>query len=193
MKRTCPPTDLALQTTPDGPAPERPPCISRKGVHNIAFPRTGRNNPPPLSQPAPNLLTHKLDPSVIMAILSPTHTHLLLGRQRRWPADFYSTLAGFCEPAESLEEAVRRETWEESGVRVGRVVIHSTQPWPYPASLMLGAIGEAVLGGDKIDLHHDPELEDARWVPLEEVRAALAKAADGIHDDVPEGHKKVRL
>lgn len=128
-----------------------------------------------------------------MAILSPTHTHVLLGRQRRWPADFYSTLAGFCEPAESLDEAVRRETWEESGVRVGRVVIHSTQPWPYPASLMVGAIGEAVVGGDKIELHHDPELEDARWFSMEEVRTALAKANVGLYDETPEDHKKVRI
>lgn len=127
-----------------------------------------------------------------MAILSPTHTHVLLGRQRRWPADFYSTLAGFCEPAESLDEAVRRETWEESGVRVGRVVIHSTQPWPYPASLMIGAIGEAVVGGDEIVLHHDPELVDARWFPLEEVRAALKKATIGIYEAVPTDHNEVR-
>lgn len=125
-----------------------------------------------------------------MAILSPTHTHLLLGRQRRWPTDFYSTLAGFCEPAESLEESVRRETWEESGVRVGRVVIHSTQPWPYPANLMIGAIGEAIPGGDKIELHHDPELADARWFPIEEVKRALENAEGGIHDTAPEGHKE---
>lgn len=125
-----------------------------------------------------------------MAILSPTHTHILLGRQRRWPVDFYSTLAGFCEPAESLDEAVRRETWEESGVRVGRVVIHSTQPWPYPANLMIGAIGEAVVGGDEIVLHHDPELVDARWFPLEEVRLALSKATIGIYETVPADHKE---
>lgn len=92
---------------------------------------------------------------------------------------FYSCLAGFCEPAESIEEAVRRETWEESGVRVGRVVIHSTQPyassscrvmkltriliptcyrWPYPASLMMGCIGQALPDGETINLGHDPEL-----------------------------------
>ena len=71
----------------------------------------------------------------------------------------YSCLAGFVEPAESVEEAVRRETWEEAGVRVGRVVMHSSQPWPYPNSLMLGCIGEALPGGEEIHLEHDPELQ----------------------------------
>jgi len=68
---------------------------------------------------------------------------------------------------------VRRETWEESGVRVGRVVIHSTQPWPYPANLMMGAIGEAFPDGEEIVLKHDPELEDAQWVEVGRVRSAL--------------------
>jgi NAD+ diphosphatase len=58
----------------------------------------------------------------------------MLGRQKRWPPNWYSTLAGFVEPAESIEEAVRRVVWEESGVSLGRVVIHSTQPWPFPVS-----------------------------------------------------------
>ncbi|RAL66433.1 hypothetical protein DID88_006124 [Monilinia fructigena] len=58
-------------------------------------------------------------------------------------------LAGFCEPAESVEEAVRREVWEESGVKLGRVVIHSTQPWPYPANLMIGAIAQALPDGER--------------------------------------------
>lgn len=171
-KRTCPPNDQALQASSDSDAPfARPPCVSRTGIHNIAFPRT--------------------DPTVIMAILNSAGTHLLLGRQRRWPADFYSTLAGFCEPAESLEDAVRRETWEESGVRVGRVVIHSTQPWPYPNSLMIGAVGEALPGdGENIVLSHDPELQDAQWVPLDRVRQALQAPQAGLHDPLPEGYKK---
>ncbi|RPB03484.1 hypothetical protein L873DRAFT_1800574 [Choiromyces venosus 120613-1] len=152
-KRVCPPTDKAFQKSLEDEPFQRPPCISRTGVHNIAFPRT--------------------DPTVIMAIINSTGDKLLLGRQRRWPKNFYSTLAGFCEPAESIEDAVRRETWEESGVRVGRVVIHSTQPWPYPANLMMGAIGEALPDGEEIVLKHDPELEDARWVGFAEVKSAL--------------------
>ncbi|RPB08433.1 hypothetical protein P167DRAFT_539244 [Morchella conica CCBAS932] len=169
-KRTCPPFDKAFQKSPNDASFERPPCVSRKGVHNIAFPRT--------------------DPTVIMAILNAAGTHLLLGRQRRWPPNFYSTLAGFCEPAESLEEAVRRETWEESGVRVGRVVIHSTQPWPYPNNLMIGAVGEALPDGEKIELNHDPELQDAQWFPIEKVKAALEAPQNGLHDAPPEGYKE---
>jgi len=100
-----------------------------------------------------------------MAVASADGRRLLLGRQRRWPACWFSTLAGFLEPGESIEEAVRREVWEESGVRVGRVVVHSSQPWPFPASLMIGAVAQALPGeGEGIHLGHDPELESAKWV-----------------------------
>jgi NAD+ diphosphatase len=148
-------------------ASERPPCVTRKGVSNLSFPRT--------------------DPTVIMAILNHAGTHVLLGRQSRWPKYWYSTLAGFAEPAESIEEAVRRETYEESGVLVGRVVVHSTQPWPYPANLMIGAIGQAIPQGEKINLGNDPELEDAQWFSLDEVREALANGVSGL--DEPAGSK----
>ena len=158
-KRTCPPTDLASVPTPQAtntaaaPATDRKTCITRKGVHNIAFPRT--------------------DPTVIVAVVSQDGKRVLLGRQRRWPPCWYSVLAGFIEPAESVEEAVRREVWEESGVKLGRVVVHSTQPWPYPANLMIGAVAQALEGGEEILLEHDPELEDAKWVEFDEVREAL--------------------
>jgi NAD+ diphosphatase len=66
-----------------------------------------------------------------MGIVSPDGEKILLGRQKKWPPGFYSCLAGFLEPAESLEEAVRREIFEESGVEVGKVVYHSSQPWPF--------------------------------------------------------------
>jgi NAD+ diphosphatase len=75
-----------------------------------------------------------------MAVVNSTNDKLLLGRQKVWPPYWYSTLAGFAEPAESIEEAVRREVYEEAGILVGRVVIHSTQPWPYPANLMIGRL-----------------------------------------------------
>jgi NAD+ diphosphatase len=117
---------------------------------------------------------------MIAAVVSADGTRLLLGRQRVWPQDWYSTLAGFLEPGESIEEAVRREVWEEAGVKVGRVVVHSTQPWPYPSSLMIGAIAQALPGsGEDITLN-DKELEAARWFPLEEVRAALAKGGTAL-------------
>lgn len=92
-------------------------------------------------------------------------------------------LAGFVEPGESAEEACRREVWEESGVVLGRVVIHSTQPWPYPANLMIGAIAQTVPGGDKILLEHDPELEDARWVSVQEVKEALEVGTAGLGEE----------
>ena len=73
----------------------------------------------------------------------------LLGRQAIWPEGRYSTLAGFCEPGETLEDAVRREVLEETGVQVGEVEYFGNQPWPLPASLMLGFVGRARLGGDQ--------------------------------------------
>jgi NAD+ diphosphatase len=117
-----------------------------------------------------------------MAVISHDAKRVLLGRQKRWPPYWYSTLAGFCEPAESVEEAVRREVWEESGVQLGRVVIHSTQPWPYPANLMIGAIAQALPDGEDIVLKHDPELEDAKWVGLDEIRDALRVGTSGLNE-----------
>ncbi|KAF1918933.1 NUDIX hydrolase domain-like protein, partial [Ampelomyces quisqualis] len=166
FKRTCPPKDIASAVTNAG---ERPPCATRTGVSNLCFPRT--------------------DPTVIMAVVSADGRKILLGRQKRWPQHWYSTLAGFLEPAESVEEAVRREVWEESGIHLGRVVIHSTQPWPYPANLMIGAIGQAVPHGEEIHLGHDAELEDAKWFTAEEVREALKVGTSGLGEEAPEGYK----
>jgi NAD+ diphosphatase len=94
---------------------------------------------------------------------------LLLGRQAGWPEHRYSTLAGFVEPGESLEQTIVREVHEESAVRVLRSRYLGSQPWPFPGSLMLGFVAEAEpdepVAGD--------ELEDARWFSREEVGAAL--------------------
>ncbi|KAK5664074.1 hypothetical protein OQA88_288 [Cercophora sp. LCS_1] len=163
-KRTCPPTDLA-----SGERVDRKPCATRGTVSNLSFPRT--------------------DPTVIMAVVSADGTKILLGRQRRWPKYWYSTLAGFQEPGESIEEAVRREVWEESGVHLGRVVIHSSQPWPFPASLMIGAIGQALPGdGEKVYLGNDAELEDAKWFPLDEVKEALLKGTSNLGEGAPKDY-----
>ena len=89
-----------------------------------------------------------------------------------------------------MEEAVRREVWEEAGVHLGRVVIHSTQPWPYPANLMIGAIGQSVQGGEEIDLGNDPELEDAKWVSFEDVRKALKTGVSGIDREAGPDYKE---
>lgn len=101
----------------------------------------------------------RTDPAVIMLVHQ--GDRCLLGRTHQFPPRRYSTLAGFVEPGESLEEAVTREVLEETGVRVGDVRYMASQPWPFPASLMLGFHAEAV----STEINIDPnELEDARWM-----------------------------
>jgi NAD+ diphosphatase len=95
----------------------------------------------------------------------------LLGRQAGWPEGRWSTLAGFVEPGESLEDAVRREVAEEAGVRVGEVHYHSSQPWPMPASLMVGFTATAL---DRTIELRDGELADARWFTPADIVAGLA-------------------
>jgi len=102
----------------------------------------------------------RLDPAIIVLVTDRTGERALLGRQSSWPAGRYSTIAGFVEPGESLEDAVIREVAEETGVQVASVVYESSQPWPFPSSLMLGF--RATASTDLITLH-DGELEDARW------------------------------
>ena len=109
----------------------------------------------------------RTDPAVIMLVTD--GDECLLGRQTAWPHKVYSTLAGFVEPGESLEEAVAREVQEEAGIRVSDVRYHSSQPWPFPGSLMLGFT--AVATTRDIELQTD-ELEDARWFTRDELRAA---------------------
>lgn len=101
----------------------------------------------------------RTDPVVIMLITS--GEKVLLGRSPQWPEGMYSLLAGFLEPGETIEAAVRREVFEESGIKVGDVRYLSSQPWPYPSSLMIGCHGIAT--SDTITI--DPiEIEDALWV-----------------------------
>ena len=108
----------------------------------------------------------RTDPAVIMLVFSGDSA--LLGHSARFPgSNMYSTLAGFVEPGESLEEAVAREVLEESGVRVGPVYYHSSQPWPFPASIMLGFYAEATSTGITID---PGELVDARWFTRDQLR-----------------------
>jgi NAD+ diphosphatase len=100
----------------------------------------------------------RIDPAII--VLVSDGERVLLGRQASWPVGRYSTIAGFVEPGESLEDAVAREVLEESGVRVDAIVYHSSQPWPFPSSLMLGFTAHALTR----EVHlKDQELEDARW------------------------------
>lgn len=100
----------------------------------------------------------RVDPAVIVLVTD--GDRVLLGRQSGWPAGRYSTIAGFVEPGESLEDAVRREVLEETGVRIGAMSYQSSQPWPFPRSLMLGFHAEAETTEIRLG---DLELEDARW------------------------------
>ena len=111
----------------------------------------------------------RTDPVAIM--LTATREKCLLGRSPHFAPGMYSALAGFIEPGETIENAVRRETLEEAGIRLGRVVYHASQPWPFPYSLMIGCYGEAL--NDVIPPVLN-ELEDCRWFEREEVRAIIA-------------------
>jgi len=110
----------------------------------------------------------RTDPAVIMLVTS--GNACLLGRQAAWTPGMYSTLAGFVEAGESLEEAVRREVREETGVEVRAVRYHSSQPWPFPSSLMIGFRAEA--STTEITLN-DAELDDARWMTREEIQCEM--------------------
>ncbi|PWY98670.1 hypothetical protein BCV70DRAFT_201471 [Testicularia cyperi] len=124
----------------------------------------------PSTQVLSNFHYPRTDPVIIMAIISPDGEKVLLGRQKKWPKGFYSCLAGFCEPGESFEEAVRREVLEEAGIKVNDVVYHSSQPWPYPTNLMAGFFGIASdTNPDSIRLDLDNELDDARWYSKAEI------------------------
>ncbi|XP_021370899.1 peroxisomal NADH pyrophosphatase NUDT12-like isoform X2 [Mizuhopecten yessoensis] len=127
-------------------------CRTNKGIHNTCYPRT--------------------DPSVIMLVVSPDGKRCLLGRKKQFPAKMYSCLAGFMEPGEALEDTCRREVYEESGVRVGRVDYHSSQPWPFPCSLMLGCLAHATSENIKVG---EDEMEDVQWFRRSELVQMLTK------------------
>ncbi len=117
----------------------------------------------------------RIDPAIIVLVTDGERA--LLGRQASWPAGRYSTLAGFVEPGESLEDAVAREVFEESGVQVRDIAYHSSQPWPFPSSLMLGFVARA--DADSV-IRTDNELEDARWFTREDI-ASGTPALPTIH------------
>ena len=108
----------------------------------------------------------RTDPAIIVLVAD--GERCLLGRQADWPDGRYSTIAGFVEPGESLEDAVRREVYEETNIRVGAVHYHRSQPGPVPSALMLGFIAEAT--SDDINLN-DGELEDARWFTRDKLKS----------------------
>jgi NAD+ diphosphatase len=123
----------------------------------------------------------RTDPVVIMLVVH--GDQCLLGRQPRFGKGMWSCLAGFVEPGETIEEAVRRETLEEAGVVCGRVAYFASQPWPFPMSLMIGCHAEALTTEISVDR---TELEDARWFPRDEVAAMLTRRhRDGLTATLP--------
>ncbi|KAF9926651.1 NADH pyrophosphatase [Linnemannia zychae] len=164
-KRACPPTINKNGEEVDSD------CLAHKGVQNFTYPRT--------------------DPVIIVCVISPDNERVLLGRQAIWPKGTYSCLAGFVEPGESLEEAARREVKEESGIRLGHVRYHSSQPWPFPNSLMMGCHAEAL--NENIDITlEDKELEDAKWFTRAQILEAL-KSSRGSNWGKPSEDGSLRL
>jgi len=115
----------------------------------------------------------RVDPAIIVLVAD--GDRCLLGRQTGWPEGLYSTIAGFVEPGESLEDAVRREVYEETNVRVAAIRYHSSQPWPFPSSLMLGFVAEADTTVAQEIRMNDGELEHARWFTRKELRSGFPK------------------
>ncbi len=137
-------------------------CGSRTATEEAGFLRRCTN------KACDRLHFPRVDPAVIVLV---THgDRALLGRQTEWDKTWYSVLAGFVEPGESLEQTVRREVKEEAGIEVGEVRYDSSQPWPFPSSLMIGFSADALT--DDIEIG-DEELEDARWFSRGEIDAAL--------------------
>jgi len=111
---------------------------------------------------------------VITVVIDTEHDRCLLGRQASWPAGMFSALAGFIDHGESIEDAVRREVAEESGIDAVNVRYHSSQPWPFPSSLMIGCHADA----GSADINYDDwEMDDVRWFTRDEIRDSLALPA----------------
>lgn len=138
-----------------------------------ARPNAGGNSRQCLNPDCGREIFPRVDPAIIVLV---THENrCLLGRQASWPEGRYSTIAGFVETGESLEDAVRREVFEETNIRVGKVRYHSSQPWPFPSSLMLGFVAEADPAVEQTIQLNDGELEDARFFTRKELRSGFPK------------------
>lgn len=148
------------------------PTRATRAGHALACVACGHENHP------------RIDPAIIVLVTDGRHA--LLGRQPGWPAGRYSTIAGFVEPGEALEDAVRREVLEETGIEISATRYHSSQPWPFPASLMLGFEAESPGGTPRAG---DSELEDVRWFSRDDVRAGsiLLPPAESISRRLIEG------
>ena len=138
-----------------------------------ARPDTGGNSRRCLNDDCGREIYPRVDPAIIVLVTD--GDRCLLGRQSGWPEGRYSTIAGFVEAGESLEDAVRREVFEETNIRVGAVRYHSSQPWPFPSSLMLGFTAETDADAPQEIRMNDGELEDARWFTRKELRSGFPK------------------
>ncbi len=138
-----------------------------------ARPDTGGNSRRCLNSECGREIFPRVDPAII--VLVTTGDRCLLGRQTGWPEGRYSTIAGFVEPGESLEDAVRREVFEETNIRVSAIRYDSSQPWPFPSSLMLGFVAEAETDVAQEIRLNDGELEDAQWFTRKELRSGFPK------------------
>jgi NAD+ diphosphatase len=137
-----------------------------------------------------HMIFPRTDPVVIMLTIDLERDLCLLGRGPHFAPGMYSCLAGFVEPGETIENAVRRETHEESGIAVGRVRYHASQPWPMPHTLMIGCFAEAT----SFDITRDEaELEDCRWFTRDEVAALLAMTGADGRSPPPKGAIAHRL
>ena len=127
----------------------------------------------------------RTDPAVIMIVSD--GARCLLGRGPQWPERRFSTLAGFVEPGETLEDAVRREVFEEAGVRVGECDYHSSQPWPFPASIMLGFTAQA----EDATITLGSELAEARWFGADELVDGIRSGSLGISSPLSVSYKLI--
>jgi NAD+ diphosphatase len=117
----------------------------------------------------------RVDPAIIVLVTD--GDQCLLGRQASWAKGRFSNIAGFVEPGESMETAVAREVWEETGIEIKSLHYHSSQPWPFPQSLMVGFTAEAASVNIRLN---DGELEDARWFTRDKIRAGLQQGTLGL-------------
>lgn len=137
-----------------------------------------------------HMIFPRTDPVVIMLVIDEERDLCLLGRGPHFAPGMYSCLAGFLEPGETMENAVRRETLEEAGIKVGRVRYHASQPWPMPHSLMIGCYGQAL----NAEIHRDEkELEDCRWFTREETLEMLEMPGTNGKASPPKGAIAHRL
>lgn len=142
--------------------------VKNKSVSNVSFPRT--------------------DAVIITAIKNTDNTKVLLSLSKRYAySKMYACTAGFMEPSETVEVATKREIWEETGVVCSKINIIMTQPWPFPANLMIGCIGTVEFNGinEVIHLGHDRELADAKWFDIEYIRKLIYEP--GFEDENPDG------